>query len=893
MDPSPLQLSEIDSSSSPIPLSVTSVPDDERQTLTNSPKSSEQQQQNPPIQNPSSDTVQIPLPQAADPPNSEAGNPDHDLQQPEPEDPGDQEGMMLSPSHTPLISDANVDEERLSSPPSRSSRRPPHPRRGKRNLGKKKLAGLEKKSQALAKTMKSVPFVPSKALDFSKHEESLRKLGLWDFAHLEFDRKHLIKSQKEDLLKEKSPDEVEEIMVLKDDDEDEGDVKMVECDEVSHGGEPEMNLENVPATVEEGIGSAQSDVKMAENVDSVVEMGSVGDAGNVDSLGSGDGTRTTDLAVLVEIEKTSGDQGENLMVTGDQVESPNSTGVQVDSPKITTNQVENPKITSDQVETPTTFGDSLNTIVDHVYVENLETAVDRVENLETAAVDHVENLKPTAVDHVEILETVAVDYIKSLETAAVDHMKNLEPAVVDRVENLEPAAADYVEHLEITGDHVENMGSTGDLAENLKSAGDHVENLGSTGDPVENLKPVAADHVEYLEVPGEHVEDTEPTNDVEDMNIDGDHVEDKKDAVNVMEDITEADIVIPDDDAEIQETGCNELIDFEVCKVDEHDPWDLSSKEVSEQQHFLQHCTMSEPKLHEQQRHQENDSHHLAEELDDDDPEDDEPVQGFGLSSGHLMDSSQIGYSAFDSHVMLGGPSSIFGNSSKRELDLDPEIPTHSLNETHKRMRTEGSSWDKNPPEVDFCLDQMQQWMEKSKLAYITSQQTTMTQQQMLFNEIGSKDHLIQQLKMNNDELQRRRQAEISRYENELYAMNSIIDGYRKALKSIQQAFAEYRKRLPLPAEPLYKDAGEGGVVKSVAELAREQLRQEEKERAARIMVERFEKEWEMKFERYLDETEKFGARVCEIVKGVELLRGSIGKRKASSEMATFDNPIT
>ncbi|KAJ4729698.1 histone acetyltransferase KAT6B-like [Melia azedarach] len=56
----------------------------------------------------------------------------------------------------------------------------------------KKRAALEKKSleklEILKKTLKPIPFTPLKNnLDFSSHEQLLRRLGLWDFVHMEFD----------------------------------------------------------------------------------------------------------------------------------------------------------------------------------------------------------------------------------------------------------------------------------------------------------------------------------------------------------------------------------------------------------------------------------------------------------------------------------------------------------------------------------------------------------------------------------------------------------------------------------------------------------------------------------------------------------------------------------
>ncbi|KAI9086746.1 hypothetical protein K1719_031340 [Acacia pycnantha] len=68
-----------------------------------------------------------------------------------------------------------------------SSRRGP-----KRKRMRYKWTAQEKKSrekfQVLVETLKPVPFIPAKTLDFTSHETLLRRLGLWDFVHIEFDR---------------------------------------------------------------------------------------------------------------------------------------------------------------------------------------------------------------------------------------------------------------------------------------------------------------------------------------------------------------------------------------------------------------------------------------------------------------------------------------------------------------------------------------------------------------------------------------------------------------------------------------------------------------------------------------------------------------------------------
>ena len=51
--------------------------------------------------------------------------------------------------------------------------------------GKEK--NFSKKRKILDEILKPIPFVPPD-LDFSRHEKLLKRLGLWDFVHLEFDR---------------------------------------------------------------------------------------------------------------------------------------------------------------------------------------------------------------------------------------------------------------------------------------------------------------------------------------------------------------------------------------------------------------------------------------------------------------------------------------------------------------------------------------------------------------------------------------------------------------------------------------------------------------------------------------------------------------------------------
>lgn len=80
--------------------------------------------------------------------------------------------------------EVSVPDSRMMSPTNTHKR----PKRKKGKCSTKKLQAIEKRLQTLKENLKPVPFFPSKILDFDRHEKLLRRLGLWDFVHIEFDR---------------------------------------------------------------------------------------------------------------------------------------------------------------------------------------------------------------------------------------------------------------------------------------------------------------------------------------------------------------------------------------------------------------------------------------------------------------------------------------------------------------------------------------------------------------------------------------------------------------------------------------------------------------------------------------------------------------------------------
>ncbi|CAN4105027.1 unnamed protein product [Withania somnifera] len=93
-------------------------------------------------------------------------------------------GVSLSVVLPFVDTELSVPDARIMSPTNTHKRK-----KGKKGkCSTKKLQAIEKKLQTLKENLKPVPFFPSKILDFDRHEKLLRRLGLWDFVHIEFDR---------------------------------------------------------------------------------------------------------------------------------------------------------------------------------------------------------------------------------------------------------------------------------------------------------------------------------------------------------------------------------------------------------------------------------------------------------------------------------------------------------------------------------------------------------------------------------------------------------------------------------------------------------------------------------------------------------------------------------
>ncbi|GKV02753.1 hypothetical protein SLEP1_g15148 [Rubroshorea leprosula] len=119
-------------------------------------------------------TLQIPCPQ-----NPQQDDDPDQIQIEEDPNTGDAE---MPASIPPLVTDLQV-KSSTASP--RLGGGPKRKKKGLKRRGKEK--NFSKKRKILDEILKPIPFVPPD-LDFSRHEKLLKRLGLWDFVHLEFDR---------------------------------------------------------------------------------------------------------------------------------------------------------------------------------------------------------------------------------------------------------------------------------------------------------------------------------------------------------------------------------------------------------------------------------------------------------------------------------------------------------------------------------------------------------------------------------------------------------------------------------------------------------------------------------------------------------------------------------
>ncbi|KAL8209266.1 hypothetical protein R6Q57_008678 [Mikania cordata] len=212
------------------------------------------------------------------------------------------------------------------------------------------------------------------------------------------------------------------------------------------------------------------------------------------------------------------------------------------------------------------------------------------------------------------------------------------------------------------------------------------------------------------------------------------------------------------------------------------------------------------------------------------------PYSSHGISSMDLFGSRD---GSFMSH---GGPS-LYNNEGKRVMD--PEEDIHRLDQNNKRLKAD-EIWDQKQTDIGFCFEQMQQLIQKTKMIHESkerSYENLQYTQQMAMDQLQERQQVIEMIIKSKDEELEKKHAEVFRLERELYLMGDLLTGYRKALHDTRFKFSEYRKRFALPEEPLYKDAGPGGLVLSTREIEKQRLKQEEDMMKFQILAKNFEED--------------------------------------------------
>ncbi|CAI9787653.1 unnamed protein product [Fraxinus pennsylvanica] len=285
---------------------------------------------------------------------------------------------------------------------------------------------------------------------------------------------------------------------------------------------------------------------------------------------------------------------------------------------------------------------------------------------------------------------------------------------------------------------------------------------------------------------------------------------------------------------------------------------------------------------------------------------DDDAHEGDGLT-GNLLQAMVGNHLDFSAQGQLCEPSpvdlnsdvldlasvpSFSNNAGKRFMVQDNDISQHSLEDNKNKRLMINNSWDHKPVSFGMCMEKMQQSAERFNLMYKEKEKTLQQldrNQQILLNELQERDMMIKHLQKTKLEEIRTRDGELYRLQRELHLMSSILDGYKKAMKETQEAFAEYRKKSQLPEEPYYIDAGFGGLMLSATEIEKLHKKQEEEYTLNCLILEQKAKEAEEncagRFEAYLEKVNLLDKKLTGIETVTKELTESYAKQKMKKKL--------
>ncbi|XP_076907221.1 uncharacterized protein LOC143563608 [Bidens hawaiensis] len=256
--------------------------------------------------------------------------------------------------------------------------------------------------------------------------------------------------------------------------------------------------------------------------------------------------------------------------------------------------------------------------------------------------------------------------------------------------------------------------------------------------------------------------------------------------------------------------------------------------------------------------------------------------------------SSMDLFGSRDGSFMSHGGSSFYNNGGKRVMEPEEDIQMQNS----KRIKTE-EMWDEKQNDIGFCFDQIQQLMQKAKMIHESkerSYENVQYSQQIAVDQLQERHQILEMIIKSRDEELAKKHNEVFRLERELYLMSDLLSGYRKALSDTRSKFSEYRKRAQLKEEPLYRDAGPGGLVLSVREIEKQRLKQEEEMMKVQIIAKNFEEECVYRLQMHSNRLSPMFDKLVVIENEVHMLKELSAKAKEaqvepSAELAPSVEP--
>ncbi|KAL3624727.1 hypothetical protein CASFOL_031395 [Castilleja foliolosa] len=256
-------------------------------------------------------------------------------------------------------------------------------------------------------------------------------------------------------------------------------------------------------------------------------------------------------------------------------------------------------------------------------------------------------------------------------------------------------------------------------------------------------------------------------------------------------------------------------------------------------EHFMQRCSSRNIEVfesfEEQKKEDDGNKFHVF-------PSDDTLEGAADGFTSNLLQAKEPNQMSFDHHhpeddqlfnqlsIDIGSIPPFFTNTGKRVIK-------HDSNDSNKKLRVD-DSWDHtnndyNNKQLNFemCFEQMQNLTERAKMLYEEKEQALQhlnVNQQILLSELQKRDEVIERLHKTTVVDIEKKDREIYCLERELCLMESVLEGYRKALKETRRAFSEYREKVRVVEEPTYKDTGLGGLMLTGAEIEKLRKKQEE-----------------------------------------------------------------